>query len=170
MVIVMYEKRYKKIKDEIEGYKYGPQILRILNKITTTLVYLTYTVFLLILGVNKDPKFWKVLLISGISFILLSIFRYYKNDPRPYEVFDIVPIIHKDTKGKSFPSRHVFSVFVIAMIIYYITKPIGISLMLIGLIISVVRVLGGVHFPKDVIAGAIVGILSSIIGWNLPIF
>ncbi len=101
----------------------------------------------------------------AISFILLSFFRKAVNAPRPYELLDIDPIIKKNTKGNSFPSRHVFSVFVIAMSLYYVWPSIGIVLMLIGIIISVIRVIGGVHFPRDVIAGAIMGVGSSIIGW-----
>lgn len=163
----MNEKIYEKITEPIYLHKHGVKILKILNKLTTSLVYLVYPVFLLILVVKGDIRFWKVLIIPGISFILLSAFRKYINVPRPYEVLDIVPIISKETEGKSFPSRHVFSVFVIAMTLYYISIPIGISLMVIGIIVGIVRVVGGVHFPRDVIAGALIGILCSIIGWNL---
>ena len=166
----MNEQRYKKIKSWISKYKYGVQTLNILNKLTTTLVYLTYPVFLLILLINKDLRFWKVLLVPGISFVLVSVFRSRINLPRPYEVLDIVPIIEKDTKGKSFPSRHVFSVFIIAMTLYYISIPVGVALMIIGVMVAVIRVLGGVHFPRDVISGSVIGILCGIIGFNINIF
>lgn len=163
----MYEKTYKKFVSSIYKYKYGKETINIINKLSTSLVYLIYPIALFFLGINKDIRFWKVLLIPGVSFVLLSFVRSYINFPRPYEVFDIIPIIDKDTKGKSFPSRHVFSVLVIAMTLYYIWPPLGIFLMFVGGIIAIIRVLGGVHFPRDVIAGAIIGILSGIIGWNL---
>lgn len=163
----MYEKNYVKIKNFISKYKYGTQILRVLNNLTTTLVYLTYPIFLLVLGIKRDPRFWRVIFVPGISFVLVSIFRNYINLPRPYEVLDIVPIINKDTKGKSFPSRHVFSVFIIAMTLYYISIPVGITLMIIGVMVAIIRVLGGVHFPRDVIAGALIGILCGIIGQTI---
>lgn len=166
----MNEELYNKIEKLIGKYKYGAKILRVINNVSTSLVYLTYPVFLIFLGINGDNRFWKVLLVPGISFILLSVFRNYINAPRPYEVYNIKPIINKDSKGKSFPSRHVFSVFVISMTLYYISLPLGITLLVIGLIIGIVRVLGGVHFPRDVIAGALIGVLSGIIGWNINIF
>ena len=166
----MNEERYRKIKNWISKYKYGVQTLNVLNKLTTTLVYLTYPVFLLILLINGDLRFWKVLLVPGISFVLVSAFRSRINFPRPYEVLDIVPIIAKDTKGKSFPSRHVFSVFIIAMTLYYISMPVGILLMIVGIMVAVIRVLGGVHFPRDVIYGAIIGILCGFIGFNINVF
>lgn len=49
-----------------------------------------------------------------VGFIAVSVFRYIVNRPRPYEKFDMPPVIPKDTHGRSFPSRHVFSAFIIA--------------------------------------------------------
>lgn len=163
----MNEKTYEKITKPLRSHPYGLQMLKAMNKVATTLVYCIYPIFLLILAFNCDVRFWRVFLTPGISFVLVSAFRNYTNFPRPYEVLDIVPIINKTTKGKSFPSRHVFSVFVIAMTLYYISIPTGIALMFIGIILAIVRVLGGVHFPRDVIAGAMIGILSGMIGFYL---
>lgn len=161
------EKTYEKIRSWINKFDNGVEVINIINKISTSLVYLIYPIILLILIFNGDQSFWRILFVPAISFILLSLFRKCFNAPRPYEVLDIQPIIKKDTRGKSFPSRHVFSAFVIAMTLYYISVPIGIFIMLLGLIIAIVRVLGGIHFPKDVIVGGIIGILCGIIGWNI---
>ena len=166
----MKEKSYKEIAKFIRSYKYGEDILRTVNNLTTSLVYITYPIFLTTILIKKDPRFWRSVLVPAISFLLLSLFRNLFNAPRPYEVYDIKPIINKDSKGKSFPSRHVFSVFVIATSIYFVSAPLGIILGLVGLIIALVRVLGGVHFPKDVIAASLLGVLSGIIGWSLNIF
>lgn len=138
-----------------------------INNVITYIVYTTYPVVLMILIYNRDVRFWRVLLAPSISFVLVSLFRNYVDAPRPYEVTGNTPIIKKDTNGKSFPSRHVFSAFVIATTLYYISQPLGISLMVAGSILAVLRVIGGVHFPKDVIAGAIIGILSGILGFLL---
>lgn len=163
----MNEETYGKIKRFITSYEKGKEILNFINKLTTSLVYLIYPVFLILLIINRDKRFWKLLIVPGISFIILSFFRKKINAPRPYEKLNIEPIIPKSTVGQSFPSRHVFSVFVIAMTLYYISPAIGISLMLVGIIVGIVRVLGGVHFPRDVIAGAVIGIFLSFIGWNV---
>nr|WP_276515602.1 phosphatase PAP2 family protein [Tissierella carlieri] len=119
------------------------------------------------LAFNGDLRFWRVFLTPGISFMLVSSFRNHTDFPRPYEVLDIVPIINKSTKGRSFPSRHVFSAFVIAMTLYYISVPVGVILMFAGIILAIVRVLGGVHFPRDVVVGAMIGILFGMIGFRL---
>lgn len=165
-MIIINEKTYKKIIASIRRHPYGVKILKSVNTISPALIYLIYPFYLIILGFKSDIRFWKLLLIPGVSFILLTVLRKYINASRPYEVYDIVPIINKDTKGSSFPSRHVFSAFVIAMTLYYISMPIGLLLMFLGTILGIIRVIGGVHFPQDVIAGAIIGILCGIIGWN----
>lgn len=75
------------------------------------------------------------------------------------------PVLEKDTKGKSFPSRHVFSVFIIAMTIFYEHPGAGVLLGIIGLFLGIVRVLVGVHEPKDIIVGALAGIVCGIVGY-----
>ena len=77
---------------------------------------------------------------------------------------NITPMIRKDTKGHSFPSRHVFSVFVIAATLGCQHPPLGALLGVIGLLICINRVLGGVHFPKDVLVGMALGILCGLGG------
>ena len=97
----------------------------------------------------------------------VSVFRHILNVPRPYEKFEIAPAIEKETHGKSFPSRHVFSVFVIAMTIFYVYTNVGILLCIIGILLGIIRVIGGVHEPRDIIAGALIGILSGLVGFYL---
>ena len=77
------------------------------------------------------------------------------------------PVLEKDTKGKSFPSRHVFSVFVIAVTVFVRNPVAGCILAMIGIMIAVIRVIGGVHTVWDVTAGAAVGILSGVIGYYM---
>ena len=158
---------YEKITGSLRKSPRKVKAIKLLNNGLTLLVYFMYPSLLLLLAYQQDVRLWRVVLTPSISFVLVSIFRYYLNFQRPYEVLDIDPLMYKDTKGKSFPSRHIFSVFVIAMVFCYISLPVGLALIVIGLFLAVVRVLGGVHFPIDVIAGGITGILSGIIGLYL---
>lgn len=166
-MIKINEKTYKNNLALIRKHPYGIKILNTINLVSPALIYIIYPLYLLILGFKGDSRFWKLLLIPGISFVLLSVVRKWINAPRPYEVFDIIPIINKDTKGSSFPSRHVFSAFIIAMTLYYISMPMGIFLMFLGTLLGIIRVLAGVHFPRDVIVGGIMGILIGILAWNI---
>lgn len=135
------------------------------NRLITFSVYATYPIVLVILLYTGDPRIWRVLFTPAISFVLVSIFRKQINAPRPYEVTGVTPLIKKDTQGKSFPSRHVFSVFVVATTLYHLYISLGIFFMLLGCILAILRVIGGVHFKRDVIVGALIGILSGVIGF-----
>lgn len=134
--------------------------LRLVNKLLTVACYLAYPMALLALAWTHDHRLVKAVLIPAISFVLVSAFRRVVSAPRPYEVLDITPIIHKDTRGKSFPSRHVFSVFVIAMVLLWLEPPIGILFLLMGVLLATCRVIGGVHWLRDVLAGAVIGICA----------
>ena len=138
-----------------------------LNQILTGLVFLIYPLYMAVLYGEKDPKLIKVILVPAVSFVLVTILRKIINALRPYEKFEIPPVIEKDTKGKSFPSRHVFSVFIIAVTIFYSHPGPGIILGLLGVAMAVIRVAGGVHEPRDVIAGALIGIACGVIGFYL---
>jgi membrane-associated phospholipid phosphatase len=137
------------------------------NKILTLLCYVSYPALLLWLMYAGDGRALRALLVPGISFAAVTLARNRINAARPYEVLDIEPIIKKDTKGRSFPSRHVFSVFMIAATFFWFSRPLGIAFGCIGVLLGAMRVLGGVHFPRDVFAGAAVGILCGIVGYGL---
>lgn len=158
---------YQKMLHTLNKYPKMQQTIRVVNKISTLLLYSAYPIFIVYLLFRQDHRIYRALLTPAISFVLLSVFRSYMNAPRPYEKLDIIPIIDKDTAGNSFPSRHVFSTFVIAATIYHVFPGIGLILMFVGLILATMRVLGGVHFPRDVIAGALIGILSAWLGFYL---
>ena len=142
----------------------------LLNSVLTKAVYIMYPLLLIYLAVyhltDKEPGFVPALLVPGISFVLLSIFRDKIDAPRPYEMPGAKPpIIKKDAPGKSFPSRHIFSIFVIAVTFFWVWPAVGILIGVAGAVLSWVRVEGGVHFPRDVIAGALIGIGCGILGF-----
>ena len=142
-------------------------VLKVLDKAITYITVLLY-LGLLIYSVFLIPSqggtlLYRSILIPGVSFIFISQFRKKLSAPRPYEVYGFTPALDKDTVGRSFPSRHVFSIFMVACTYFQFSIPIGIIILIMGLGLAVIRVVGGVHFIKDVVAGAIMAILIGII-------
>lgn len=140
------------------------RLLNLTNTLLTLSCYAAYPLLLAVLLLNRDPRLVRAVLVPGVSFVLVSVFRRLCNAKRPYELLDIRPLIHKDKKGQSFPSRHVFSMFVIAMTFLWIVPPLGVLLLVMGTLLAACRVIGGVHWTRDVVCGAAVGILSGFAG------
>ncbi|MBF1360714.1 MAG: phosphatase PAP2 family protein [Mogibacterium diversum] len=81
---------------------------------------------------------------------------------RPYEVFNGVQRLIGKQHDASFPSGHSASSFAAAMCIYLNgPKKYGIPALLLALLIALSRLYVGVHYPGDVIAGAIIGSLMA---------
>lgn len=155
--------------------KSHPRLARaisIVNSVITKSIYCAYPCLLIWLLFNEQPRAslaeWlhSPLLVAFVvpfaSFALLTIVRKTINAPRPYEVFETQPVIPKNTLGKSFPSRHVFSIFVIGTTFLAVApSPIfGIVVLLLGVALAIVRVCTGLHFPRDVVAGALLGMAA----------
>lgn len=145
-----------------------PRLTRLMlrgNTVLTGIVYAAYPLLLAVLLYQRDARLLECLLTPAISFAAVTVFRDRLNRPRPYEALDIRPLIHKNTRGHSFPSRHVFSSAVISCTFWYIAPPLGVLLLVITALLAVIRVLGGVHFPRDVIAGFLIGLAAGWIGF-----
>lgn len=164
----MTAEQYARLSAPFRGER-REKALKLVNKTLTGLCYAAYPALLLGLLLTRDGRLLRAVLVPGVSFVLLSLIRRGINAPRPYEVLPIAPIIHKDTRGKSMPSRHVFSMFVIAMTFLWICPVLGVVLLCFGAVLAGVRVVGGVHFPRDVMVGAAAGVLSGAAGyWLIP--
>lgn len=163
----MKQEHYVKVSNFFRSFSWGEKFIVLGNNMLTAIIYVMFIGLFLWLGFSKDERFIKVVLVCGLSFILVTLFRMICNTDRPYTVYDFEPLIAKEKKGESMPSRHVFSAFVIAMSFLYTYTWISIPIFIVSILMAIGRVIGGVHFPKDVIVGALIGILSGIIGFYL---
>ena len=106
----------------------------------------------------------RLAIITAIPFVIVTIARRIINAPRPYEMYPFYDAAPKNKKGSSFPSRHIFSVFVIAAALVAYAPVAAALLAVCGILLAVMRVLLGIHFIRDTVAGAILGIVSGVIG------
>lgn len=114
------------------------------------------------------PDIARAILVPGFVFLGGTVLRAKLNFPRPYEQPGFTPLVEKETKGHSFPSRHALSAAVLAAVWLYFYPAAGAVMSVIAAAICVLRVLAGVHYPRDVLAGAALGFSLGIAGmWLL---
>ncbi len=139
-------------------------LIRELDRMLKLMLYLLYPALLLWLLYRKDMRVLPVFLIPAASFVLLSILRHQINRPRPYVRWpEMEPLIRRNKTGDSMPSRHVFSCVVIAMAWLYVVPMVGWLLLIVGILIALIRVALGVHYPSDVVAGYLCGLLAGLL-------
>jgi membrane-associated phospholipid phosphatase len=83
--------------------------------------------------------------------------------PRPFEVLQNVKLKHESSAvGSSFPSGHTSQAFAVATMLAYRTKPaVYIPALVWATFVGYGRIYVGVHYPTDVVAGMVVGVLMS---------
>ena len=148
-----------------------PRLVFTLKLIGAVSVSLVVLLFAYALGVlvffGEYVSALKLTVLTAVPFLAVTALRTLINCERPYEVFDIAELSDLRSgarHGHSFPSRHVFSAFIIGIMWLKYSLPLGIVGIVLGVYIAVQRVLLGIHFPRDVISGAVIGSLSGFVG------
>ncbi|WP_085875402.1 phosphatase PAP2 family protein [Peptoniphilus vaginalis] len=77
-----------------------------------------------------------------------------------------VELLIKDPTDFSFPSGHASSSFAAALTIYFYFRGMGIFFLVIATLIAFSRIYHFVHYPSDVIIGAIIGIIIALVTKN----
>ena len=160
-----YQEWYDYIAANIENRPFLLSLLRTFNRSMTVVMPIVYPTLLatayLQEGLGKQVLMYVFIPVSG--FVILSFLRKKINAPRPYEVWEIVPLLDRDSPGKSMPSRHVFSATILSMACLHASLTMGMICLTLSALLGLVRVLGGVHYPKDVLVGYACGLVWGVI-------
>ena len=160
-----YQEWYDHIAGNIENKPLLLSLLRTFNRFMTVVMPIVYLTLLATIylqqGLGKQVGIY--LFIPASGFVILSFLRKKINAPRPYEVWEIVPLLDRDSPGQSMPSRHVFSATIISMACLHASLTMGMICLTLSAFLGLVRVLGGVHFPKDVVVGYICGLVWGVL-------
>ena len=160
-----YQEWYNHIAGKIENKPIFLRLLRTFNRFMTVVMPIVYLTLLTTIyfreGFGKQVLMYVFIPASG--FVILSLLRKKVNAPRPYEEWTIKPLLDRDSPGQSMPSRHVFSATIISMACLHASLSVGVILLVLSALLGLVRVLGGVHFPKDVVVGYICALVWGVI-------
>jgi undecaprenyl-diphosphatase len=134
--------------------------------------YLQYILFIFLLYLLFSKKHKKqnraMIIVATMSavfarYIIKPIILFFYTTPRPFIFFpEIQPLIKvwQIENFHSFPSGHALIFFALGTTMFLFNKKLGSLFLFSAVLISISRVYVGVHWPIDILAGAILGILT----------
>lgn len=161
---------YERVRPFFVTHPYYLSLLKWTNRLVTLLMPLLYF-YVLWAAYLKASKTWIVLaylLVPATGFIVLSVIRKRMNWPRPYELGTFPPLLNREGKGSSMPSRHVFSAAIISTVAWGVHPLLSVLGLSLALLLAGGRVLAGVHFVRDVVVGFLSAILWGFF-WFYPL-
>ncbi len=160
----MNKKRYLANKEWFKSHGTALKLLEIMYRVLPLVMVLVYPMLIVIKGfMGVDHQLLRMIYIPLIVLIEITVLRKLINRPRPYEAYDTAPVVKRDGKGCSFPSRHTGSAFIIAMSAIPVSPIAAIVLIAVAAIIGLTRIFSGVHYISDVLMGAGLAVVTGLI-------
>lgn len=114
-------------------------------------------------GARLRIALWALAAALVSRFAIVEIIRLILPRPRPYMYFNFEPLISEPLLNSSaFPSGHAAFLFAFITTLSLYNKRAA-SLYVIAILVGIARVFAGVHWLSDVIAGAVVGIVTALL-------
>ena len=158
-MIVISTETYKSVVGFFKRNKPCNTVLKLCYNFLPFIMFASYGILIVFMFFSDIKIFARITLSPLTVFAIVTFFRKIFNRPRPYEKFATTSVFGKNKKGESMPSRHTACAFIIAMAFMYVSIPLGIAYLIISALIMISRVLAGVHFISDVIAGMAISLL-----------
>lgn len=99
------------------------------------------------------------LLISGsMGTLIYKFLKHQTTRPRPYQVHQVIVLGERPLDHFSFPSGHTLHAVMVTTVLGYIQPMLLILMAPFTILIALSRMVLGLHYPSDVIVGAIIGV------------
>ncbi len=93
--------------------------------------------------------------------IIAAGIQFFYHRERPFAFYGISPLF--GTTGWSFPSGHMTLFFALATVVWFADRKWGAWYFLFAAVMGAARIYAGLHWPSDILAGAVIGIVSAFV-------
>jgi undecaprenyl-diphosphatase len=109
----------------------------------------------------------RMVAVGTLNLLLYVIIKRYVARPRPYRSCDGVQACIRSLDEYSFPSGHTLHSVACGIVICVYYPPLAWVLAPFALLVAMSRVVLGLHYPSDVLIGALMGAVTAGISFNL---
>jgi undecaprenyl-diphosphatase len=153
----------KKIIIKWNGYggKLLAFFLRIISFLGRETIWLILIVFYLLIW--YDPILFSYIGSTFLAGLILIVpIKKFASRTRPFESLNQIRVLERKPSSQSFPSWHVYNVVSQGLMFIYLFNNLIVIIVAIvcSIIVAISRIQLGVHYPSDVIAGGLFGILG----------
>ena len=128
--------------------------MKLANDILTVLGAVAFVVLVVVAWAQDVWLATRIVVVCGISFAIVSVFRKVVNLPRP----DFEGSIYSNKTGESFPSRHTFSMMMIGLSWLNVNVVVGMVVCGLAVLLGAIRLAMGAHFPRDIYGAIVIAI------------
>jgi len=142
--------------------------ITLLSGLAVTL-YAVATIGLWFLARPYGDLKWKLACVSALVAAALAmvgnqVIAHIWDRPRPYETHRATDyLLSTPSPDPSFPSDHAAAAFAIAFAVLAISRRGGLAFLIAATAIGLTRIALGMHYPSDVLAGAVVGWMAAML-------
>ena len=152
--------------------------LKAINSITGKSVYLDAVFiflavyFIFALALAQFLFFWRAKRMDWWILSAITVAAAYFTKPligflhfrsRPFVMEGIKKLIDKTSAETSFPSGHTLIAFTLALSVFWMNKKWGALFLFAAAVVAVARIVVGVHYPSDILAGAFIAFAVSLL-------
>ncbi len=96
-----------------------------------------------------------------VAYLITEFIKYLFPTLRPFQVSNMIPLTATIPGDGAFPSTHTAVGFALAVTILRHDRKVGILYLIMAGLVGIARILAHVHYPIDIIAGALIGTIIS---------
>ena len=117
----------------------------------------------LIDGKFKKEQVLHALLAVAVAWGVAQVIKAIFPTVRPFELNGLTPLTLLPSSDGAFPSGHTAAAFALATTIWLHDKKVGSAFVVAAIVVGVARVWGNVHYPIDIVGGAVLGAITAFV-------